>query len=734
VNHRVLTFLLTMAPLCAAAPLPAQTPVEPSAAQLVASARARRAAADSSIAAYTTLVRERLSVGMQMMQRDRLLVRRELAARLHWRRGEPARMEILGARSAVPMFVGGVRAADVRDAGYLIFHPGQDHLLVGLEHGSGSTFETGTHVIEENSHAARHPLAPGAEAHYRYEVGDTTTIRLHGGRVIRLIELRVHPRREEFTLVRGSFWLDADTHDLVRAVYRPARAFDLDLDAALVDDDDLDDVPGVLKPIRGTVERIVLEYGLWEQRWWLPRLMLFDIRASAGNLLRLPVVYERSYEGYDVEGFTSGAVLPPIPRVEVGTDTTSSGRVYQWRGCPKRPGLRVEQAGDVCVYYTAVVPDSSTLLTSELLPPSIFAQGEQLVTEGELEDLRRVLDRLPRADPDWRADRPVVRWGLGAPGLVRYNRVEALSMGATVAANFGRARADLTGRVGIADFEPNGELGIESDVYAPGVRAAAYRRLATVDERTRALGLGNSASALLFGVDEGDYYRALGVEIGTAPDGGSARFTWRLFAERQRAAGRHTDVSLRSVFTDDTVFRPATPAADADQVGAVVALRHDRGLDPAGLRWGVASRLETAAGSFDYARPAVALYAAFPVAGPLVAGAEVEAGWSFGTVAPQRRWFLGGPATLRGFAGAAATGESFWRGRLELATSFPGARVALFSDAGWAGDRDSFLGGRPLLSAGIGASLLDGVIRLDLARAVRGGLGWRGAIYLDGLL
>jgi hemolysin activation/secretion protein len=86
----------------------------------------------------------------------------------------------------------------------------------------------------------------------------------------------------------------------------------------------------------------------------------------------------------------------------------------------------------------------------------------------------------------------------------------------------------------------------------------------------------------------------------------------------------------------------------------------------------------------------------------------------------QGRFYLGGPATLRGYSGAIVAGEAFWRGRVEVANSFPGVRLAAFSDIGWAGSRSDFRRGKPLLSTGIGASLLDGLIRLDLARGTAG--------------
>lgn len=102
----------------------------------------------------------------------------------------------------------------------------------------------------------------------------------------------------------------------------------------------------------------------------------------------------------------------------------------------------------------------------------------------------------------------------------------------------------------------------------------------------------------------------------------------------------------------------------------------------------------------------------------------------------QSHWYLGGSSTLRGYPAAAASGEAFWRARGELGTSLPLLRLTLFTDAGWAGvaDVDAARTARPLLSAGAGISLLDGVVRLDVARALRAPTGWRAHFYLDGVL
>lgn len=765
---------------------------------LLGGVRERHARLDTSIASYSTVVTERFSIRLRALWRDRLLFRREMALRLHWRRDGPSRVEALGARQVAPIATTDVEVPDRGDimgsAGDLLFHPGRARLLMGFD--------------DDDALRLKHPLSPDAEAHYRYETGDTLTVRLPEGRTVRLIELRVHPRRDDFDLIAGSFWLDAESHDVVRAIYRPARPFDLFRDIATLDrddegeegdstdtggrvrtdagepdgreeeDDDIGWIPGPLRPIRAELKRVVVEYGLWEMKWWLPRLVSIEMTASAGNFVHTPASYERAYSAYDVDEVVSApdSGRAAVPTVSNGTleacpewiqdyDDESpdaaardsvGGRDGRARpdsvavGPPSRTdssaaepppledgerwGCRCEEEDGCELYIVGALPDSMSLRTSELLPPSIFESGETVLTEGELEEFGRIVEALPRSEDRWTPPRTEFAWGLRAPGLVRYNRIEGLSIGARLDADFGRAKLDLTARLGTADREPNAELGAESGYYAPGVRLAAYRRLDAANHGHGALGLGNSFFAFAFGLDDGDYYRALGVEVTRPADAALSALDWRLFAERHSAAVTSTDFSLRRLLGGGHTFRGNFTAADAEQIGAEATLRHSRGLDTEGFRWGAWTRARGAVGTFDYGRGAAGLWTTVPLPGKFIGALEAEAGGSVGRVPAQSLWRLGGPGSLRGFGGSAAVGEAFWRARAELATEFPGARMAIFGDAAWAGPRADWGTGRPLLGVGAGASVLDGIIRVDLARALNGPESWRFAIYLGGLL
>lgn len=177
--------------------------------ELVERARARRRALDRSIRAYETVVRVHLSAGVRAGWVERMLYRRDTAARIHWQRDDTVRIEVLGAREVVPI---GEAAEHVPGdlnglLPHLAFDPAEQERLIGL---SDVDF-------------VRHPLVPGSEEYYRFRSGDTTEVRLPEGPTVRLIELEVLPRRPSPTIIRGSLWFDAHSHGLVRARFRLAE-------------------------------------------------------------------------------------------------------------------------------------------------------------------------------------------------------------------------------------------------------------------------------------------------------------------------------------------------------------------------------------------------------------------------------------------------------------------------------------------------------------------------------
>jgi hypothetical protein len=283
--------------------------------ELVARIRERRGRTDYRITAYETQVSDRVSVGLRALTRERLLYRREVVSRVAWERDGPVRIEALAAREVLPPATPRVQVpGDL--TGYLpsiAFDPVESEILLRLDDSS-----------------ILHPLAAGGEAHYRFRSGDESSIRLQDGRTIRLRELQIEPRRRDPQLVSGSFWVDAESYAVVRALFRLARPFDSLRDGRR-------SVTGALMgPVRAEVEYIAVEYGFWDLQWWLPRLVAAEGTVEFGRM-RMPLRFERTYGDYtvtatppDVLAALDTAGLPPAERcrprttIQVGVSAGSA--------------------------------------------------------------------------------------------------------------------------------------------------------------------------------------------------------------------------------------------------------------------------------------------------------------------------------------------------------------------------------------------------------------------------
>jgi hemolysin activation/secretion protein len=195
-----------------------------------------------------------------------------------------------------------------------------------------------------------------------------------------------------------------------------------------------------------------------------------------------------------------------------------------------------------------------------------------------------------------------------------------------------------------------------------------------------------------------------------------------------------TDISLPGLL-GDRELGPVAAADPADQLGARLRLQRTLGEDPTRPRLHGSTRLEGWAGTFDYGRAAADVQLAVPLGGGTAAALEVAGGSAFGEVPVQGLWRLGGARTLRGHPGSALAGERYWRARGEVGRGMQAVRLVAFGDVGWAGDAgDEEVTVRPLWAAGVGGSVLDGLLRLDVARGFGETGGWRGYLYLDGAM
>jgi hypothetical protein len=314
----------------------------------------------------------------------------------------------------------------------------------------------------------------------------------------------------------------------------------------------------------------------------------------------------------------------------------------------------------------------------------------------------------------------------------RYNRVEALSLGVDGTLDMGPAQLKGQARIGIGDWVPNAELTLVRTAPTLRFGVTGYRRLAAANPDTRPFGVINSSMALLAQRDDGQYFRTLGVE-GFIENPNSGWWTLRAYHEKQTAAEVETQASLPHLFNNENTFQPNIIADTAIQTGAQLTLRGHKALSYT-LALGGETSVEGAFGDFDFQKySATARFYVTP-AGPLAGGLTVSAGTSGGIVPIQSAFFLGGPATLRGYDGGVMAGSAYWLGRAEIGNSFPAFRLTAFTDIGWAGDRSLFSTGKAKIGGGLGGSIMDGLIRMDISRGFSNPKGWRFDFYFDGIL
>jgi hypothetical protein len=382
------------------------------------------------------------------------------------------------------------------------------------------------------------------------------------------------------------------------------------------------------------------------------------------------------------------------------------------------------------------------------LPTTDLGTSPVAFSEDELQALRRDLEELIPNPLGY--DTRLV-YGL-REGMTRYNRVEALSTGIGAELDLS-ARSTIGGSVRLGfDLEPNGSLYLRRGSPDRGLTLSLYRRLAYVNEREDPFRLTASALSLAFGYEDAQFYRGWGGEIVHRSRGRSSRRMLRVFAEHQSLAEKNTDFYLTGVISGSK-FPDNLVAEEANLLGGEVGLDWQSGLDPRSLIASGSVRLEGALGRwgdtapacedggclesdrFDYQRVWASTALTHPLFLGLSGALELGAGAAWGEVPVQREFYLGGYSTLRGFNGGNRTifGTSAWLGRVEIATGLPVARISAFGDVGWAGPRDEFSFEDPYVNVGLGGSLLDGVFRFDIARAVRRGSDWRIHFYLDGL-
>ena len=528
-----------------------------------------------------------------------------------------------------------------------------------------------------------HPLSPMGLESYDYRIVDSLSIRTTD-RAIDVIQVNVRPKDDTQPRAVGAVFIDRVSSSVVRMSFSFTRA--------ALKDKQLEDVS------------VILENGLVDGRFWLPRRQEIEIRRSA------------TWMDFPARGIIRG-------RWEICCITTNQSLPRQTFVGPEI--VEVPRA------QQRAYPFEGDLLRT--LPDEVRALDAAEVRR--VQEEARALVRagaLARA----RTTSPSAR---SVSDIVRVNRAEGFALGGGVRQSLGNGfTMTVGGRYGFADSRAKGraELAWES---ARGHRVTLEGRndFAEVGDAQEVSGLRNSIAAQEFGSDWTDPYGVAGgaLRIALAPRA-RTRIAIELVRERQAplllraapAAGRYEPlfaadrVTVSSVSAAWTVAPPTDPAA----FDLSLSVRVSGGLaTPAS--GGVTS---------SYARASMEMEARQPAAGGrLIARVGLATVSSGARVPAQLGVAVGGPLSAPGYrfhefrGRSAAIQRLEWQRRIPFVSmklgrfgTVPSSIVAApFVHQALVRGIDGTWNGYP--SVGFGLIGLFDLLRVDVAKPIRG-RGW----------
>lgn len=638
--------------------------------ELVRAATARRALqlADTGLRDYTARATGYVTFfaqfGNGILQTPALVKSDEIVVEVYWGAPDRSKQRIVGRRDTLLL------PTDIN------YH--RDHLAV-VQNNFPDIIRLGDgdEVLD-----VVHPLSPRGTEVYDFQVGDSLAIRGQG-LSIDVMMLRLRPKDASRPAAVGAVYVDRATSSVVRMTLSFTRA--------ALRDPQLEDVS------------VILENGLVDGRFWLPRRQEIEIRRTA------------SWMDFPAKGIIRG----------------------KWEIC--------------CVETNRSLP-TQTFLGAEIVEAAPERELRAYPFEG------RILDQLPEElraldEAEVRAVQEEARalvqatalararsGNLAARGIsdfVRADRVEGLALGAGVSKRVGSGlELRAMGRYGTADSRWKGR-GALSWASPRGLELTVegHDDWRQVGETPEVSGLRNSIAAQEFGSDWTNPISSRGGELTLArrsPRVGRLSFGLAVTAESPLTV--HASGAWRGV-------APTLPAERVDRQAATLGWERawlsgeGRARTRADGRLTAGTAKPTAGGGEQrFARMAVSLETerALPL-GRLVLR-SLAAGVSAGDIPLQEQVFLGGPISGPGYDFHSLVGGVGVSQRVEWQVSVPfvpislgrfgrvpaSLRLAPFAHAVWldrglAGRRGSY----PAL--GLAAIGFFDLVRVDVARGLRDG-------------
>jgi hypothetical protein len=533
-----------------------------------------------------------------------------------------------------------------------------------------------------------HPLSAAGLATYDYRIVDSLAIRA-GDRAIDVMMVSVRPKDDRQPAAVGAVYIDRVTSSVVRMTLSFTRA--------ALKDRQLEDVS------------IILENGLVDGRFWLPRRQEIEIRRTA------------TWMDFPARGIIRG----------------------RWEICCVEPNVGLAPA---TFRGPEITEAPRELQRAYAFTGSVLSGLPAEVRAFDAAEVRRVQEsarELVRAGALARTRKTALA-ARGVSDFVRVNRAEGLALGLGVTHKFGAGiAAKVAGRYGTADRrgKVSGSLGWTSAAER-SVTLSARNDFATVGIVPEGSGLRNSIAAQEFGSDWTDPHgvRGVGLALGLRPrqsDRSVSQFTLEVAHETQRPLPvRATPVTGR--------YEPAFPAMAARvQTLGLGWAASGQGEAP-GARWKATVRLDgsrvrdPATGETGLlARTSLDLEARRSVRGGALDLRTVAGAVTPGTGIPsQFLVYFGGPVTGPGYAFHSIAGRLGVSQRVEYQLRIPFVSLNLgrfgrvpsnlvlapYVQGTWLSPGPV---GKlaPFPSVGVGVLSIFDVLRVDVARTLRGG-GW----------
>ena len=732
-----LLILLAVANLSTTAPQQPDTLLafaNPATRALVLRGIARHREQDSAVVDYQARIRYRLtaSLGRRRWGRFPIGSVEEQEAQVAWHLPNDLRVDVIGRRTR--MRNGAPPLSSVFDRPWFVPRSVGDSVRIF----SNDFPATG----------ALHPLATDGPAWYHYDLTDSLTATVAGGRRIRLYAVQFTPRRAGPALVVGRLWLDAASAEVVRFTFRYVGT---GLWVRPDDDDGHDSTSA--RRLNQMVNGILsidadLEYGLEESRFWMPRRQVIagQVRIPLTDVV-VPFQATTTFDDYSINtGRPVAFSLPAPDTTRRDSAQSDSARAARRAVRDSLRAARNAEEGDSANArgwtrggmwaggrYEVHRPSNDSLAKYGGWTDSLAFDTEE-ADDRRLRNVQSDLAVLAEELPDeitLRKPRGFAYQNLA--DAVQYNRVQGLSLGVGYRQRVPQTTfSDLfaTVRYGLSDERVTGRLSVVRD--APGGRlvATAYHDLGDTDPFSPGRTLANTASALFAGHDYADYYLASGaglsfqLALGTGLD-----LTLSARGERQRSVERRAHSAVNDLLGGTGDFPDNPPIAEGDY--GLAGLRLD-GYGP--LRWSVGAE---GIGGTGVVSGRVMGQVQRGFGGVRGATIRVKAGYA-GRDMPQLLFRAGGLNTVRGFEYGALRGQAFWAAQLDVSPLTSSFRPVLFLDAGRAGRPGDLFSRGTLVGGGIGISVYSRLLRstlfrIDLSHAISPDTGarWRFDIVMQ---